>query len=173
MRSRFATAAAALFLLAAVLPAADAAVPGGPAASPGGVSAVDEPTTIVCGSSVPAAPATPGVHASVARSLLRITGRPQVAGRRVSVDTELATAGCLTLTLYPRAARRLDATTQIGTIVRTIADPGRTRSVVVLNARGRRLLQSRRAIAAMLITDFRSPPDTSGAEVTLSTPVWL
>ena len=54
-----------------------------------------------------------------------------------------------------------------------IADPGRTRSVVVLNARGRRLLKVRRAIAAMLITDFRSPPDAGGAEVTLSTPVWL
>jgi hypothetical protein len=173
VRSRLATAAAALSLLAAVIPGAAAAVPGGPSAAPGGVSAVDEPTTIVCSSSVAAAPAAPGVHASVARALLRITGRPHVAGRRVSVDTDLATAGCLTLTLYPRGARRLDATTQIGTIVRAIADPGPTRSVIVLNARGRRMLKARHAIAAMLITDFRSPPDTSGAEVTLSTPVWL
>jgi len=173
VRSRLATAAAALILLTAAVPGAGAAVPGGPSASPGGVSAADEPTSIVCTSAVPAAPPAPGVHATVARALLAITGRPLVTGRRVSLDTDLATPGCLTLALYPRGARRLDATTQIGTVVRTIADAGPTRSVVVLNARGRRLTRARRAVAAMLITDFRSPPGDGGAEVTLSTPVWL
>ena len=173
MRSRLATAAAALFVLAAVLPGSAAATTGGPAASPGGAAAVDEPTSIVCTPGVPPAPAPSGVNAGTARALLRITGRPRVAGRRVSVDTDVATGGCLTLTLYPRGARRLDQTTQIGTLTRVVADPGPTRSVVALNARGRRLLKARRAIAAMLITDFRSPPNASGAEVTLSTPVWL
>ena len=134
---------------------------------------MDEPTTITCDAGLPPEPAPAGVTAGAARSLLRISGRPLVAGRRVSVDTDVATGGCLTLTLYPRSARRLDAATQIGTLTRVVADAGLTRSVVQLNARGRRLLKARRAIQAMLITDFRSAPEASGAEVTLSTPVWL
>ena len=92
---------------------------------------------------------------------------------RASVDTELAAPGCLTFTLYPRGVRRLDATTRIGVLVRSIGDAGPTRSVVALNGRGRRALAARHGIAAMLITDFRTGPEDGGAEVTLSTPVWL
>lgn len=164
MRSRLAVPAAALLVLAACLPA------GALAASPGGAAAADEPTAFQCAAPVDDAAVA---QASAARSLLRITGRPHVAGRHVSVDTDVAMGGCLTLTLYPRGARKLDSSTQIGTVVRTIAAGGPTRSVVMLNARGRRLLTARRAIAAMLITDFRAAPGAAGGEVTLSTPVWL
>ncbi len=173
MRPRLASAAAALIVLVAFPTPVIAADPGGAGASPGGVAAIDEPTAITCDPGPPPEPAPSGITAGAARSLLRITGRPLVAGRHVSVDTDVATGGCLTLTLYPRDARRLDAGTQIGTLTRVVADAGLTRTVVRLNARGRRLVKARRGVKAMLITDFRSAPEVSGAEVTISTPVWL
>lgn len=166
MRLRLAFPPVALLLAAVCLPGAALAAP---ASSTGGAVAVDEPSASLCPSTDDPAVA----QASAVRALLRITSRPSVAGRRVSVDTELASSGCLTLTLYPRRAKRLDAATRIGFLVRSIADGGPTRSVVALNARGRRLLAARHGVAATLITDFRTGPAGAGAQVTLSTPLWL
>ena len=147
------------------------------ATATGGAVAADDtsaPAPVACLN----APALPvinvqgGVHAAAVQPLLAIVARPLPTRRRIMLSVDTASAGCLNLALYTVATAQLPAT-MIGALAASVSGPGRATVVVRLNAAGVRMLRGHRRVAATLVTDFRSTPLVSGAEVTLGTPVWL